>query len=61
MLNGSAHERAEMMVLEHGIRVQLAKEQAGILEQNKRESNELAQKAEIKPKQEQRSNFRQPF
>jgi hypothetical protein len=49
MLNGSAHERADMIVAE---RSRQAKEQSQALEQNKREKKELTQQPEIKPKQE---------
>lgn len=58
MLNGSAHERADMIVLEREMRIKEAKEQALILEQNKREIKEIAQKPEIKPKQEWNRGFR---
>jgi len=49
MLNGSAHERADMIVAE---RSRQAKEQSQTLGQNKREKKELTQHPAIKPNQE---------
>jgi len=59
MLNGSAHERADMIVAERNLQIKQAKEQA--LEQNKREKKELAQQVKIKTKQEQARNFKPGF
>jgi len=52
MLNGSAHERADMIVAERNLQIKQAKEQSQALEQNKREKKELVQQPEIKPRQE---------
>jgi len=53
MLNGSAIQRADMIVAERSHQAKQAKEQSQALVQNKREKKELAQ-SEIKTKQEQK-------
>lgn len=53
MLNGSVHERADMIVAERNLQTKQAKEQSQALEQNKREKKGFSQQLEIKPNQEQ--------
>lgn len=57
MLNGSVHERADMIVAERSLQTKQAKEQSQALEQNKREMKELVQQPEIKPRQEQQKKI----
>jgi len=52
MLNGTAMQRADMIVAERSQQAKLAKEQSQALEQNKGEKKDLAQQPEIKLKQE---------
>jgi len=56
MLNGSAHERADMIVAERNLQAKQAKEQSRALEQNKREKKELVQQPETRPLQERKKN-----
>jgi len=53
MLNGTAVQRADMIVAERSHQEKKAKEQSQAVEQNKREKKELVQQPEIKPRQEQ--------
>lgn len=53
MLNGTAMERADMIVVERSHQARQAKEQNQAIDQNKREKMELVQQPEIKPRQEQ--------
>lgn len=55
MLNGSAHERADMIVAERNQQSKQA-EQSQALDQNRREKQELVQQ-EVKPKQEHKRGF----
>ena len=63
MLNGSAHQRADMIISERELQVKQIQKQARILEQNKRENKELTQPVESKPKQEQqqKKDYRPSF
>ncbi len=53
ILNGTAMERADMIVAERSLKTKQGKEQAQAIEQNKREKRELTQQHQINPKEEQ--------
>ncbi|KAA6437910.1 hypothetical protein FEM33_19090 [Dyadobacter flavalbus] len=53
MLNGTAMQRADMIVAERRHQEKQAKEQSQAVEQNKREKKELVQQPEVRPHQEQ--------
>lgn len=53
MLNGTAMQRADMIVAERNHQAKQVKEQSLAVEHNKGEKKELAQQPEIKPRQEQ--------
>ena len=53
MLNGTAMQRADMIVAERNHQAKQVKEQSLALEPNKGEKKELAQQLETKTKQEQ--------
>lgn len=61
MLNGSAMERADMIVAERSHQAKQAKEQVQSVEQNKREKIELTQHPEVIYKKNQSKGFRQGF